>query len=52
MLPSDLNGNITTRLKTIKGQVEGIINMLEGGSNDPEQIVLPHYTIISLFFFK
>ena len=52
MLPSDLTGDIKNRLKTIKGQVEGIINMLEGGSNDPEQIVLPHYTIISLFFFK
>ena len=52
MLPSDLNGNITTRLKTIKGQVEGIIHMLEGGSTIPNKL---YYLIIPsfpYFFYK
>ncbi len=40
MLPSDLTGDIKTRLKTIKGQLEGIIHMLEDESKDPEQILI------------
>ena len=40
MLPSDLTGDIKNRLKTIKGQVEGIIHMLEDESKDTEQILI------------
>tara|TARA_R110001592_G_scaffold45430_2_gene145172 strand:- start:9532 stop:9912 length:381 start_codon:yes stop_codon:yes gene_type:complete len=36
-LPSDLTTDIKTRLKTLSGQLNGIIKMLEEGK-DPEQI--------------
>lgn len=36
-LPSDLILDITTRLKTLSGQLNGIVKMLEEGK-DPEQI--------------
>ncbi len=36
-LPSDLVLDIKTRLKTISGQINGIVKMLEDGK-DPEQI--------------
>lgn len=38
MLPKDLTKDLKDRLKSIKGQVEGIIKMLDE-SNDPEQIL-------------
>ncbi len=34
MIPKDLISDIKTRLKSIKGQIEGIIKMLDDG-NDP-----------------
>ena len=37
MLPSDLSADVKTRLKSIKGQIQGIIKMLEEGK-DPEKI--------------
>jgi len=36
-LPSDLVLDIKTRLKTLSGQLNGIVKMLDGGK-DPEQI--------------
>lgn len=36
-LPSDLVSDIKTRLKTLSGQINGIVKMLEEG-RDPEQI--------------
>ncbi len=36
-LPSDLIADIKTRLKTLSGQINGIIKMLDDGK-DPEQI--------------
>jgi CsoR family transcriptional regulator, copper-sensing transcriptional repressor len=36
-LPSDLVLDITTRLKTLSGQINGIVKMLDDGK-DPEQI--------------
>jgi CsoR family transcriptional regulator, copper-sensing transcriptional repressor len=36
-LPSDLVLDITTRLKTLSGQINGIVKMLDDGE-DPEQI--------------
>jgi CsoR family transcriptional regulator, copper-sensing transcriptional repressor len=36
-LPSDLVLDITTRLRTLSGQINGIVKMLEDGK-DPEQI--------------
>ena len=36
-LPSDLILDITTRLKTLSGQINGIVKMLDEGE-DPEQI--------------
>ena len=36
-LPSDLILDITTRLKTLSGQINGIVKMLDEGK-DPEQI--------------
>lgn len=38
MLPKDLTKDLKDRLKSIKGQVDGIIRMLDE-SNDPEQIL-------------
>lgn len=38
MLPKDLTKSLKDRLKSIKGQVEGIIKMLDE-SNDPKQIL-------------
>lgn len=38
MLPNDLTNDIKTRLKSVKGQIEGIINMLEDGKS-PEKIL-------------
>lgn len=38
MLPKDLTQDIKTRLATIRGQVDGIIKMLEN-ENDPEKII-------------
>ncbi len=38
MLPKDLTKNLKDRLKSIKGQVEGVIKMLDE-SNDPKQIL-------------
>ncbi len=37
MLPKDLTQDIRTRLATIRGQIEGIIKMLE--TEDPDKIV-------------
>ena len=37
MLPKDLTQDIRTRLATLKGQMEGMIKMLE--TEDPEKIV-------------
>ena len=39
MLPSDLTADVKNRLKSIKGQIKGIIKMLEEGK-DPEQIII------------
>lgn len=36
-LPSDLTSDIITRLKTLSGQINGLVKMLEEGK-DPEQI--------------
>jgi len=36
-LPSDLVSDIKTRLKTLGGQINGIVKMLDEG-RDPEQI--------------
>ncbi|MBN8858625.1 MAG: metal-sensitive transcriptional regulator [Chitinophagaceae bacterium] len=38
MLPKELTGDLTKRLSTIKGQIEGIIKMLDEGK-DPDQIL-------------
>lgn len=38
MLPKNLTRDLKTRLKTIKGQVEGVIKMLDE-SNNPTQIL-------------
>ncbi len=38
MIPSDLSLDIKTRLSTIKGQVEGILKMLDD-DKDPQQIL-------------
>ena len=39
MLPADLSSDVKTRLKSIKGQIEGIIKMLEE-DKDPEKILV------------
>ncbi len=39
MLPKDLTKDIKTRLQSIKGQVDGLIKMLDDGQ-DPEKILL------------
>jgi len=39
MLPKDLTQDIKTRLATIRGQVEGLIKMLDNGA-DPEKIII------------
>ncbi|MBL4752709.1 MAG: metal-sensitive transcriptional regulator [Flavobacteriales bacterium] len=39
MLPADLSADVKTRLKSIKGQIEGIIKMLEE-DKDPEKILV------------
>ena len=39
MIPKDLTSDIETRLKSIKGQIEGILKMLHEG-NDPEKILI------------
>ncbi|MBI0398143.1 metal-sensitive transcriptional regulator [Cyclobacterium marinum] len=39
MIPKDLTKDIKTRLKSIKGQVDGLIKMLDEGK-DPEKILL------------
>lgn len=39
MLPKDLTKDITDRLASIKGQMQGIMNMLDEG-RDPEQILI------------
>ncbi len=39
MIPNDLTSDIKTRLKSIRGQIEGIIKMLDEG-NDPEKILI------------
>ena len=38
MLPKDLTNDITTRLNTVRGQVEGLIKMLNN-NKDPEKII-------------
>jgi len=38
MLPKDLTKDIRTRLQSIKGQVEGLVRMLDD-DRDPEQIL-------------
>lgn len=38
MLPKDLTKDIKTRLQTIKGQVDGLIKMLDEGQ-EPEEIL-------------
>ena len=38
MLPKDLTRDIKTRLKSINGQIEGILKMMDEGK-DPEQIL-------------
>jgi DNA-binding FrmR family transcriptional regulator len=38
MIPKDLTRDIISGLKTIRGQIEGVIKML-GNESDPEQIV-------------
>ncbi len=38
MLPQDLTKDITVRLKSINGQIEGLIRMLEN-DEDPEKIL-------------
>ena len=38
MIPKDLTRDIKTRLNNIRGQIEGIIKMLDSGQ-DPEQIL-------------
>ena len=38
MLPKELTGNLVKRLSTIKGQIEGIIKMIDE-DKDPEQIL-------------
>ena len=39
MIPKDLTKDIKTRLQSIKGQVDGLIKMLDEGK-DPEKILL------------
>ena len=39
MLPKDLTSDIKTRLQSIKGQVDGLIKMLDEGK-DPEKILI------------
>jgi len=39
MIPKDLTKDVKTRLSTIKGQVEGIIKMIDQGK-DPESILI------------
>lgn len=39
MLPKELTGDLVKRLSTIRGQIEGIIKMLDGES-DPEKILI------------
>ena len=41
-LPTDLVSDIKTRLKTLSGQVNGIVKMLDEG-RDPEQINIQIY---------
>ncbi len=38
MLPKELTGDLTKRLSTIKGQIEGIVKMIDE-DKDPEQIL-------------
>ena len=38
MLPMELTGDLTKRLNSIKGQIEGIIRMIDEGK-DPDQIL-------------
>jgi CsoR family transcriptional regulator, copper-sensing transcriptional repressor len=38
MLPKDLTTDIKTRLTTIRGQVDGLVKMLDNGA-DPEKII-------------
>lgn len=40
MLPKDLTQEIKTRLATIRGQVDGLVKMLDNGA-DPEKIIRP-----------
>ncbi len=40
MLPKDLTIDIKNRLKSLNGQITGIINMLDDGGKDPEQVLL------------
>lgn len=39
MIPKDLTSDIKTRLKSIKGQIEGLLKMLDE-DKDPEQILV------------
>ena len=39
MIPKDLTSDIKTRLKSVKGQVEGLLKMLDE-DKDPEQILI------------
>ena len=39
MLPKDLTKDVTTRLKSIKGQIDGLIKMLDE-NQDPEKILI------------
>jgi CsoR family transcriptional regulator, copper-sensing transcriptional repressor len=39
MLPKDLTHDIKTRLTTIRGQVDGLIKMIDGDT-DPEKIII------------
>lgn len=38
MLPKDLTTDIKTRLTTIRGQVDGLVKMIDNGT-DPEKII-------------
>lgn len=39
MLPSDLTGDLKKRLSTVKGQIEGIVKMLDE-ETDPDKILV------------
>ena len=46
MLPKDLTQDIKTRLATIRGQVDGLIKMLDSDT-DPEKIITQFKAVVS-----